>query len=56
MPSISHINVCLFAWLISAATIVDAREYPEPELIDEIIVVAQKREQGIQSVGVPVTA
>ena len=56
MPSVSHINGCLLAWLISVATIVDAREYPEPEPIDEIIVVAQKREQGIQSVGVSVTA
>jgi iron complex outermembrane receptor protein len=56
MPSVSHINGCLLAWLLSAATSVDAREYPEPELIDEIIVVAQKREQGIQSVGVSVTA
>ena len=56
MPRISHINVGLLALLISAATTVDAREYPEPEPFDEIIVVAQKREQGIQSVGVSITA
>ena len=55
-PAFRTSTWCLFAWLISVATIVDAREYPEPEQIDEIIVVAQKREQGIQSVGVSVTA